>query len=66
MTCDKCMGTDIAVSYHLDEYGQKGCRYGSFTKRATEHLHYHCRCCGYDWVGDIAHTQGPSHDANDA
>lgn len=55
MTCSKCNGADISVSYHLDEYGQKGCAYGSFTKCATEHLHYYCRHCRYDWTGNIAH-----------
>lgn len=54
--CEKCGGEDIGVTYHKRGCTQPycdcaTCSYGSHNKQHTEHLHYTCRTCRYDWTG---------------
>lgn len=57
--CAKCAGGDIGVTYHKqgcpkDDCSCANCAYGSHQKQHTEHLHFTCRRCHYDWVGPVA------------
>jgi DNA-directed RNA polymerase subunit M/transcription elongation factor TFIIS len=50
-TCVKCGASKgVVVSYHTFSAGVRGCPYGSFSTRMTEHLHYTCQTCGFDWT----------------
>lgn len=46
MTCIKCGGDAIHMSYHR---GARYCLWGSHADGSGEHLHYTCRTCQYDW-----------------
>jgi hypothetical protein len=48
--CIKCGHPDINTHYHATKYD---CSYGCLAKVDTEHLHYYCRNCSYDWAGPI-------------
>jgi hypothetical protein len=55
-TCSKCGSADPGVNYHKQGCSDPRCScaqctYGSHNKQHTEHLHYHCRTCHYDWTG---------------
>lgn len=51
-TCSKCHATDIGVRWDKSHYD---CLYREQQRRDWphgdgEHLHYHCRTCGYSWA----------------
>ncbi len=47
MSCVKCGSEDIHTAWHKSGFD---CLYGSNTSPHDEHLHRHCRGCGYDWA----------------
>ena len=53
-TCPKCGSKDVATSYHA---GRWRCEpWSRFTNNSadSEHLHYTCRNCRFDWTGVTA------------
>lgn len=57
-SCAKCGGEDIYTRYHKQGCSKENCScaecsYGSHSKQHTEHLHYSCRRCSFDWVGPV-------------
>jgi hypothetical protein len=56
MTCEKCKGEVIRTRWHEGGYGHfdvsPRCGYGEHSRR-TEHLHYYCEACLFDWTGDL-------------
>lgn len=48
LVCCKCGGTEIHTAWHR---GDEDCLWGDRQKPRSEHLHYHCRRCSYDWTG---------------
>lgn len=57
MMCPKCSNGDVSKTYHIHDFGAKGCSYNHFNRTDKEHLHYSCRECGYDWIGPVAGTE---------
>lgn len=55
--CCKCGSEDYATTWHRDDVE---CGYSSWRRGISmplEHLHYHCRCCGFEWVGPCLDSQ---------
>ena len=67
--CRKCHGGDIHFSWHRDKWD---CSFESRHYRKVapdeEHIHYHCRRCGFEWTGppkDTAHRTLAETEADD-
>ena len=61
LVCSKCAGEDILTRYHKQgcsdpKCGCAECLYGSLSKQHEEHLHYVCRTCQFDWIGEVANV----------
>ena len=57
--CAKCSGEDIYMDYHAQGCDREhcscsNCSTNSHVKEHSEHLHYHCRTCHFDWIGATA------------
>ena len=52
-TCAKCGNAEIYTCYHEKNWGDHSCSYASHNKFKSEHLHYSCRRCHWDWCGDV-------------
>ena len=50
MQCIKCSNEDINTSYHKATSYSTECNSRGMANSEEEHLHYHCRSCGYDWI----------------
>jgi hypothetical protein len=57
VVCQKCGGDDIHITYRpagewLKHYDKYNPAYADAYKVTKEHIHYHCRKCGYNWDTD--------------
>lgn len=64
LRCAKCLGGDVAMTYHRQGCDRERCSCVTCSSHANarrhdEHLHFDCRTCQFDWVGDVADT--PAH-----
>ncbi len=50
--CVKCGSTDHYTQFHTGRHGTNSCQYLDHNATDGEHLHHHCRGCGYDWTDD--------------
>ncbi len=58
ITCIKCGRNDISIDYHKFGTDTPGCSLDYDPGNVSEHLHYTCRTCGYDWTGPTADAPG--------
>ena len=58
--CTKCGSNDIRVRWHKGGYESRGincCGRYDKNKQNSEHLHYYCDCCLFDWVGPVLEAE---------
>lgn len=51
--CTKCDTDDAPLTYHASWRQCNSVQFG-YQSSMGEHLHYHCLCCGYGWIGPCA------------
>ncbi len=49
MKCAKCESNDNYKEYHKSGYD---CGGTDHNRRSSEHLHFYCKECQFDWVTD--------------
>ena len=51
--CPKCSCGDVGVAWHENDRFPAGCGSMARVRNPSEHLHYTCRRCQYEWTGPI-------------
>lgn len=57
LECEKCGGRSIRIRYHEKavetRYKEITCESSDYNKERSEHLHYFCETCLWDWTGPV-------------